>query len=94
MPCRTDPLCDYCLGFPCNCGKTKDPSFDVEGALCDVLELIQNKANQSGDFDIFERIDPKTICWWDAHSKNEEEKIKKEALAKLTPRERKALGFE
>lgn len=39
------------------------------------------------------KIDPKTIKWWKHHEKREEDKVKKGALLKLTPRERKLLGI-
>jgi len=33
------------------------------------------------------------VDWWEAHKKHDIERIKKEALAKLTAEERKALGL-
>lgn len=107
MPCRVDicPRCNEydCGGFAGACrypnGKPKDTvvvsksapkdSFDTSGALCDVLSLLEDKFP-----DVLVAVDPKTRNWWKKHTKLEKDKIKKEALAKLTPRERKALGLK
>jgi hypothetical protein len=35
-----------------------------------------------------------TIAWWKNHEGPEREKIREEALAKLSPRERRILGIE
>lgn len=91
MPCLSD--CPDCLKdqFNCKCSllPSKDKkTFNIAGALCDVLSLVQNKSTL-----IFNQIDPEIIKWWNDHTKNEEDKIKKQALAKLTPRERKVLGY-
>lgn len=91
MPCLTE--CPDCLKdqFNCKCSPLpfKDKkAFNIAGALCDVLSLVQGRSTS-----IFKEIDPEIIKWWNDHSKNEEDKIKKQALAKLTPRERKVLGI-
>lgn len=105
MPCRVD-ICPRCNEYDCGgfgggtCrypnGKPKDKapalpkeSFDTSGALCDVLSLLEDKFP-----DVLVQVDPKTRNWWKKHTKQEKDKIKREALAKLTPRERKALGLK
>jgi hypothetical protein len=96
MPCRVD-TCPGCgRADVCECSlelkkfnESKGTSFDVEGALCDLLTLIENEPK-----DYFSHIDPKTLKWWKSHEKREENKIKKEALAKLTLRERRLLGLK
>jgi len=65
-------------------------NFDFEGALCDVLELIEGWR----DSELLAHVDRKTLEWWGEHEVREHERIKKEALAKLSPRERRALGLK
>lgn len=67
----------------------KRRAFNVEGALCDVLTLLEDK-NLLKSAGI-----PKDILeWWEGHQSREQEKIKREALAKLNARERRALGLK
>tara|TARA_B110000503_G_scaffold138610_2_gene225149 strand:+ start:49 stop:321 length:273 start_codon:yes stop_codon:yes gene_type:complete len=90
MPCLdTCPDCGKDQ-FNCRCllHSESEKTFNIAGALCDVLFLVQDQSTL-----IFNRIDPEIIKWWNDHTKNEEDKIKKQALAKLTPRERKVLGL-
>lgn len=93
MPCLSDcPDCNR-NQFDCRCYKSaslkdKKSAFNITGALCDVLSLVQEKSAL-----VFREIDPEIIKWWNTHTKNEEDKIKKQALAKLTPSERKVLGL-
>ena len=86
MPCRVD-VCPGCNEFYCVCNRTK--AFDVEGALCDVLEHLEFI-----DPDLLQDIDATTLKWWRNHTTKETEKIKKEALEKLTAREKRALGLK
>lgn len=104
MPCRTE-ICTRCNEYDCpgafgdKCiypdGKTKKTiiptpiPFDTAGALCDVLSLLEDKWGS-----VLATVDKETLRWWRQHEKNEQEKIKKEALSKLTPRERRALGLK
>lgn len=91
MPCRTDN-CPNCNQYMCVCNDPhfkKWNGFDVEGALCDVLTLLEEKHIVA-----FYDVDPKVHDWWRDHESKEEERIKKEALAKLTKRERRALGLK
>lgn len=92
MPCRDE--CHICNQFPCVCARVyprskSNPSFDVEGALCDVLALLEEKHVAT-----FYEIDERIHDWWRAHEKKEGERIKKEALAKLSAREKRALGLK
>lgn len=102
MPCRVEmcPKCDQydCAGFNpgAQCaynGKkpstTSSKGFDVEGALCDVLTLLEDKHVMA-----FYDLDVKTVDWWRDHEDKEAERIKQEALKKLSPRERRALGLK
>lgn len=103
MPCRVDLFrCDVCGGehyYDREC--LKDPSkhreglsghdshaFNTDGALCDVLSLLEEK-------NLLEVMDiPKDIMeWWAKHQSKEVEKTKKEALAKLSDKEKRALGL-
>lgn len=63
--------------------------FNVEGALCDVLTLLEDK-NLLKSAGI-----PKDILeWWEGHQTREQDKIKKAALAKLNSKEKRALGLK
>lgn len=66
----------------------EEDSFDVKGALCDVLTLLKNK----GD-DLIEDVDTETIIWWNRHKDEEIHILKEKALKKLTEREKEALGL-
>lgn len=67
----------------------KRKSFNVEGALCDVLTLLETRQmlKHAG-------IPADILEWWNGHQSREQEKIKKEALAKLSPKEKRALGLK
>jgi hypothetical protein len=67
----------------------KKKAFNVEGALCDVLTLLEDK-KLLGVAEVPQDI----LDWWNAHQSREQEKIKKEALAKLTKKEKRALGLK
>ena len=99
MPCRTEccyvcfgtALCSYCVChggtgvFPREkASKIVNKSIDLEGALCDVLTILDQE-------NLLDEVDEDVINWWEKHTKEEEEKIRKEVYAKLTPRERKVL---
>lgn len=62
--------------------------FNVEGALCDLLTLLEEK-------DLLRKIGiPQDILtWWEGHQIREQDKIKKGALAKLSKKEKRALGL-
>jgi len=66
----------------------KRKNFNVEGALCDVLTLLEDNEllKVAG-------IPQDILDWWNAHQSREQEKIKKEALAKLSIKEKRALGL-
>lgn len=81
-PSRTYNVCPDC---------EKRAKFDWEGALCDVLQVLQRSYSSA-----LEIIDPATIDAWVKHREEEEvrrEAAKKSALAKLTSEEKKALGI-
>lgn len=63
--------------------------FDTSGALCDVLSLLEDKSPE-----LLKSVDKKTLKWWKAHEKKELEKIKQEALNKLSEREKRILGLK
>lgn len=91
MPCRTD-VCNRCHDYNCKCGNPSFEakfSFDYEGALCDVLTLIEERAPH-----IMSDVDPATVKMWKMHESEEKEQIKAIALSKLTPRERRVLGLK
>lgn len=106
MPCRVD-LCPICEDYNCpgflggNCINGKKPpktesvnisikpSFDTSGALCDLLSLLEYRHPN-----VFLEVDPATIHWWKEHEQGEKDKTKKEALSKLSPREKQVLNLE
>lgn len=61
----------------------------IEQALCTALEILESKGIK-----IREKFGKKVADWWDAHTKAEEDRIKEEALAKLSPREKRVLGLK
>jgi hypothetical protein len=92
MPCRVDN-CANCGHYDCRCSDPhfkKWRAFDVEGALCDVLTALESSLGA----DALKHLDKKTLEWWYDHEDREKDRIKTEALAKLSPRERRALGLK
>jgi hypothetical protein len=63
--------------------------FNVEGALCDVLTLLEDKnlLKSAG-------IPQDILEWWNGHQSKEQDKIKREALSKLSAKEKRALGLK
>lgn len=56
----------------------------LSGYLCDVCTVL----------DVFTIDIPEPIAtWWNKHTAAEHDKVKREALAKLTPRELRVLGL-
>jgi hypothetical protein len=104
MPCRVDLFhCVHCGGehyYQNECltdpskrgegllGYTGTKTFNIEGALCDVLSLLEDKMLLSQA-----NLPQDILNWWDEHQSKEREKIKKEALEKLSPKEKRALGL-
>lgn len=64
-----------------------DRSLNFTGALCDLMTIIDNH-------DLVKFVDAEVVEWWKKHSVTEEQKIKEEALAKLTEREKRVLGLK
>jgi hypothetical protein len=87
MPCVTPPYSDEELRRAAeNRAKSALEDRDrFKGMLCDVCQELETHSVA-----VPEHIKP----WYDAHCGQEREKIKADALAKLTPRERRALGLE
>ncbi len=67
----------------------KRKAFNVEGALCDVLTLLEDKGLLKTA-----NIPKDILDWWEGHQTREQAKIKKEALAKLSTKEKRALGIK
>ena len=67
----------------------KKPPFNVEGALCDVLSLLEDE----GPLEMAD-IPQDILEWWKNHQSEEKEKLKKQALAKLSAKEKRALGLK
>lgn len=60
--------------------------FDIAGALCDVLTLLENQ-------DIKVEIPADILGWRHDHEIKEWAKLEKRALEKLTPHEQRVLGL-
>lgn len=91
MPCRVD-ICQRCNDYHCKCGQPEFEArfqFDFEGALCDVLSLLEEESPK-----LLKKVDPKTLERWKAHETEETEEIKRKALLKLSHRERRVLGIK
>ena len=89
MPCRVD-VCSVCHHYDCRCHEPffkKWQGFDHEGALCDALNIIESAG-------LLKSVDAEVREWWSDHEEREKDRIKAEALAKLSPRERRALGLK
>lgn len=69
--------------------EAKQKNFNVEGALCDVLTLLEDKGLLKTA-----SIPPDILEWWNGHQAREKQKIKREALAKLSSKEKRALGLK
>lgn len=54
-------------------------------AACDALNLIEQRGALSF-------VSADTLTWWREHQKTDRERLRREAMAKLTPAERRALG--
>lgn len=74
MPCRVD-VCEYCHRSPCECvmrgpeqakRMARAAVFDYEGALCDVLTLVEKRAPGT-----LKLVDPNTLAKWAEHRKAE-----------------------
>lgn len=67
----------------------KPHRINVAGALCDVLTALEdrNLLKMAG-------VPQDVLDWWAAHQSKEQDKIKQEALAKLSEKEKRALGLK
>lgn len=54
--------------------------------LCEAMVIIDN-------MNLLNECSAGLHSWWRKHAKEEETRVRREALAKLTPRERVALGL-
>lgn len=63
--------------------------FDCAGALCDVMSVIEDNAPA-----LLSKLDKTTLHWWEHHTKSEFEKLKTEALSKLSEREKRVLSLK
>lgn len=86
--CHKQECGGYMEGVLCDTRKAHD-AFDTSGALCDVLTMLEELHPHA-----YGRVDKATLEWWESHQQNEQDKIKKEALSKLSPEERRALNLE
>ncbi len=87
MPCRTE--CDICGKCDCICSFNKEHKENIflSGSLCYALDIIENN-------NLLHFIDKSIIDWWNNHTKLESARIKNEALAKLSEREKRVLGLK
>lgn len=60
------------------------PCLDV--LLCEAMDIIE----QAG---LVKKMSPELSAWFAKHEAAEVERVKAEALAKLTPKEKRALGL-
>lgn len=106
MPCRTEMIhCNLCGGEhymaqacvedPTLRGEglvgynRKTAAFDTAGALCDLLSSLEHE-----DLLDAAEIPQDVLNWWEAHQAGETEKLKAEGLAKLSAKEKRALGLK
>lgn len=63
-------------------------NFDTDGALCDLLTSLEDKKM------LTQAAVPRAVLdWWEGHQSREKNKIRKEALSKLSTKEKRALGL-
>lgn len=68
---------------------------DYKGMLCEALKLLEEWTPEDVSLrDKLLHYDHRLLDFLDEHEELEAKKTKQEALAKLTPRERRALGFK
>lgn len=88
--------------MPCNCDGYPAPEPDTHsGPLAEALCKVLQEHEARGEMGCF---DATTLAWWEAHKARDRARVKQdleaakakkelaEALAKLTPHERKLLG--
>lgn len=79
MPCRSD-------GYEDTPPVTKKEDR-IDHLLCEALDLLDDRKKLSDGSDELQK-------WAKNHRKREEERVRREALAKLTTREKKLLGLK
>lgn len=90
--------------MPCTCYGYPDPEPDIHsGSLADALCKVLQEHEARGEMGCF---DEATLKWWEDHKERDRARVEEdlreaerrnaraEALAKLTPFERKLLGVE
>ena len=68
-------------------GEKMRKAFNVEGALCDVLTLLEDRR-------LLSIVPQDVLVWWEGHQVREQQKIKAAALSKLSTKEKRALGLK
>jgi len=56
--------------------------------LCEAMTLIESTPK------LLSQCSPELQSWWKVHGTKEDERVRREAAAKLSPRERLALGID
>ena len=95
MPCRVEEDWEAADRLAQSAKKLRASLAQREEWLCEFISHFINNGWGESDINvILDEIDPEFLDWWEEHQKADEERLRKEALEKLTLRERKALGLE
>lgn len=81
MPCRDDRTC-----ASENLAILRERLQRVEPLLCEAVDLLEKN-------NLLRKVSKELKAWATEHEKGEAARIRKEALAKLSPKEQRALGL-
>ena len=73
--------------MPCNDGQCTEPETTPKHLLCEAMTIIDN-CNLKGE------CSAELLVWWRDHQAEEDSRVRREAAAKLTVRERFAIGID
>jgi len=72
--------------MPCRDGGP-EPEASPAWMLCEAMIIIEKNG-------LLEECSAQLIAWWKQHSRNERDRVRREAAQKLNFQERKALGID
>lgn len=72
--------------MPCRDGGP-EPETAAAWMLCEAMIIIEKNG-------LLEECSDQLIAWWKQHARKEQDRVRREAAAKLSYQERKALGID
>lgn len=97
MPCITEyePTPSAVSNLHTRFEETCREKAALEEMLCHALSIVDQYNPEEKDLkEELDGVDKRLFAWWKKHTDCEIDRVKREALAKLTPRERRALGLK